>query len=152
MTAYRLAVTTDLEQILALLREIMEYHDFAPPPAADLSACVSTILASQDHVFLVAEEHDQVVGMCALVFTMSTWSAAPVCEIQDLVVTRARRRSKVGRCLVEAAVQMAHERRCARIFLLAEYWNLQAHAFYRKLGLAEQTCLDFERDLRAQLP
>jgi GNAT superfamily N-acetyltransferase len=134
--------------VLALMREIMEYHDVVPPQAAALSACVSTIIGAQDHMFLVAEEEGQVIGMCALLFSISTWAAAPVCEIQDLIVTKDHRGAKVGRGLVEAAGEVARARGCTRFFLLAEYWNLQAHAFYRRLGLAEQTCLDFERDLR----
>jgi hypothetical protein len=42
----------------------------------------------------------------------------------------------------------ARARGCSRLFLLAEPWNLEAHAFYRSLGLSEKTCLYFERDLR----
>jgi GNAT superfamily N-acetyltransferase len=152
MTLYRRAVQSDLTQVIALLREIMEFHEVVPPRAADLSACVATILASQDHMFLVAEEDGRLLGMCALLFSTSTWAAAPVCEIQDLIVTKQRRGDDVGRGLVEAAGEIARARGCTRLFLLAEYWNLQAHAFYRSLGLAEKTCLDFERDLRAELP
>jgi GNAT superfamily N-acetyltransferase len=152
MTVYRRAVQSDLTQVIALLREIMEHHDVAPPPVADLSACVTTIIASPDHMFLVAEQSDRLLGMCALLFSMSTWSAAPVCEIQDLIVAKESRGEDVGRSLVEAAGDFARARGCTRLFLLAECWNLQAHAFYRSLGLAEKTCLDFERDLRDPLP
>jgi GNAT superfamily N-acetyltransferase len=152
MTLYRRAVQSDLTQVIALMREIMDFHEVVPPHAADLSACVATILASQDHMFLVAEEDGRLLAMCALLFSMSTWSAAPVCEIQDLIVTKQRRGDDVGRGLVEAAGEIARARGCTRLFLLAEHWNLQAHAFYRSLGLAEKTCLDFERDLRAELP
>jgi N-acetylglutamate synthase-like GNAT family acetyltransferase len=152
MTIYRNAEESDLDQVLALLREIMEHHDVVPPSAAALSQCVSTIMQAQDHMFLVAEQNSRVIGMCALLFSMSTWSAAPVCEIQDLIVTRTHRGANVGRGLVEAAGDMARARGCTRVFMLADYSNLQAHAFYRRLGLAEQTCLDFEQDLRVELP
>jgi N-acetylglutamate synthase-like GNAT family acetyltransferase len=152
MTVYRRAVQSDLTQVLALLCEIMEHHDVTPPPAADLSECVTTIIASPDHMFIVAEENGRLLGMCAVLFSMSTWSAAPVCEVQDLIVGKKTRGADVGRSLVEAAGALARARGCTRLFLLAEYWNLQAHAFYRSLGLAEKTCLDFERDLRDPLP
>jgi len=152
MITYRPAVPADLPQITALLREIMEYHDVPPPEAAALDACVTAILGAKEHLFLVADEEGRLVGMCALLFSMSTWSAAPVCEIQDFVVTRSRRRQDVGRGLMQAADAIARGRGCVRLFLLAEYWNLDAHAFYRRLGLSEQTCLDYERDLRTDLP
>jgi N-acetylglutamate synthase-like GNAT family acetyltransferase len=152
MIIYRRAALSDLDQVLALLRELMEYHDVVPPQAAALSDCVCAILGDQDHMFLVAEQDGRVIGMCALVFSLSTWAAAPVCEVQDLIVTREHRGSGLGRGLVQAAGESARARGCTRFYLLAEYWNLQAHAFYRRLGLAEQTCLDFERDLRIGLP
>lgn len=108
----------------------------APDPAATTPA---TAAAPQ------ADGH--IVGMCALLFTLSTWSAAPVCELQDVIVTAASRREDIGRGLVGAAEQVARERGCARLQLLAESWNLAGHAFYRSLGLAEKTCLYFEKDL-----
>jgi len=65
------------------------------------------------------------------------------------VVSGEHRREDVGRGLIAAAEEMAWARGCSRLFLLAESWNLGAHAFYRSLGMAEKTCLYFERDLRA---
>jgi len=147
MVLYRQATATDIPALLALLREIMEHHGVQPPEATRLAATVSAILDQPDHLFLVADDNGQVVGMCALIFSHSTWSASPVCELQDLIVTRVRRRLHVGRGLMAAAEKLARARGCTRLFLLAEPWNLEAHAFYRSLGLLEKTCLYFERDL-----
>ena len=152
MITYRPATVSDTPQLLALLNEIMEHHGVTPPEATSLAATVSAILASQDHLLLVAEGADSLVGMCALIFSQSTWSASPVCELQDVLVTHSARRADVGRGLLQAAETIARARGCSRLFLLAEYWNLGAHSFYRSLGLAEKTCLYFERDLRSGLP
>jgi GNAT superfamily N-acetyltransferase len=151
MIKYRTAEPSDLAQVLSLLGEIMQYHGVAPPDSASLTASVSTILTMDDHLLVVAEEDGRLIGMCALIFSLSTWSASPVCELQDVLVTADHRRSEVGRGLVRSADEFARTRGCSRLFLLAEYWNLEAHAFYRSLGLAEKTCLYFERDLRTGL-
>jgi GNAT superfamily N-acetyltransferase len=151
MITYRPAASSDLAEVVELLREIMDSHGVTPPDAAGLTATVSTILAATNHLILVAEDHARLVGMCALIFSMSTWSASPVCELQDVLVTLDHRRADVGRGLFESAQEIARERGCTRLFLLAEYWNLEAHAFYRSLGLSEKTCLYFERDLRTGL-
>jgi GNAT superfamily N-acetyltransferase len=152
MITYRQATPSDAARILPLLEEIMEHHGVVPPEPERLGTTVSTILASSDHLFLVAEEDNGLVGMCALIFSQSTWSVSLVCELQDVLVTRSHRRAEVGRGLIQAAEAIARDRGCSRLFLMAEYWNLDAHAFYRGLGLTEKTCLYFERDLRADLP
>lgn len=130
----------------------MAHHGVVPPEPERLSAVVSTIIAARDHMFLVAEDEDDLVGMCTLVFSQSTWSAALVCELQDVVVTQDHRRAEVGRGLMRTAEEVAQARGCSRLYLLAEYWNLDAHAFYRNLGWAEKSCLYFERDLRTDPP
>jgi GNAT superfamily N-acetyltransferase len=157
--AYRLATQADAPAILSLLEEIMEHHAAAPPQKDRLAATVSSIIAAPDHCFLVAEVGREdagppkdegprrLAGMCALLFSVSTWSASLVCELQDVVVTAQYRREDVGRGLVAAAEEIARGRGCSRLFLLAESWNLGAHAFYRSLGLQEKTCLYFERAL-----
>lgn len=132
---------------MSLLHEIMEHHAVAPPEYSRLASTVSSIIAAPGHCFLVAEADGSLVGMCSLIFSNSTWSAAPVCELQDVIVGREYRRDDVGRGLVQAAEEIAQARGCARLFLLAESWNFGAHAFYRNLGMREKTCLYFEREL-----
>lgn len=136
---------------MSLLHEIMEHHAVAPPEHSRLAATVSRIIAAPGHCFLVAETDGRLVGMCSLIFSISTWSAAPVCELQDVIVGREYRREDVGRGLVRAAEDVAQARGCVRLFLLAESWNFGAHAFYRSLGLQEKTCLYFERELNLEL-
>jgi GNAT superfamily N-acetyltransferase len=147
MIEYRLADKEDIPRLLLLLAEIMHDHGVAPPPSDRLESTLETILSSSQHSLVVAESQGRLLGMCALIFSYSTWSSALVCELQDVVVTEPHRRESVGRGLVGVAESIARERGCSRLFLLAEAWNFQAHAFYRSLGLAEKTCLYFERGL-----
>jgi GNAT superfamily N-acetyltransferase len=125
----------------------MQHHGVTPPAHERLESVVEAVFASPDHFFLVAEDGAAIVGMCALIFSYSTWSASPVCELQDVVVTAESRRRRVGRGLLEAAERQARDKGCSRLYLSAESWNLEAQRFYRREGLAEKTCLYFERDL-----
>ncbi len=147
MIIYRPAVAADTTSVISLLTEIMEHHGITPPPTERLQSVTTAVMVSSDHLFLLAEADDAVVGMCALVFSYSTWSTSLVCELQDVIVTSTSRRHNIGHGLVEAAEKMARARGCTRLFLTAESWTLEAHRFYRSLGLAEKTCLYFERAL-----
>jgi GNAT superfamily N-acetyltransferase len=150
MIEYRLADKEDIPRLLPLLAEIMHDHGVTPPPGDRLESTLETILSSSRHSLVVAESQGRLLGMCALIFSYSTWSSSLVCELQDVVVTEPHRRQSVGRGLFNVAESIARERGCSRLFLLAEAWNFQAHAFYRSLGLTEKTCLYFERGLSAE--
>ena len=148
--SYRFAERGDAAALVTLLQELMADHGVVSPERDRLLETVDAVLAAGGrHRFLLAETGGGIVGMCAMLFSMSTWSAAKACELQDVVVSTAARRQGVGRALVETAERLAQGEGCRRVFLLAEAWNLEAHAFYGALGFSEKTCLAFERDLQA---
>lgn len=147
MIEYRQATANDCSQIVALLSEIMEHHGAIVPAREKMESVIHAALDSPYHSFVIATLDGSAVGMCGLIFTYSTWSAALVCELQDVIVREHERRSRIGTGLLQAAEQIARARGCARLFLLAEAWNFGAHSFYRSLGLSEKTCLYFEKDL-----
>lgn len=149
MITYRPALPNDTASIVSLLAELMQEHGVAPPEDERLAKTVAIVSARPNHLLLVAEAAGTIVGMCTLAFSCSTWSAAPTCELQDVVVTAAYRRRQIGRGLVETAESIARDRGCSRLFLTVESWNLGAHRFYRSLNLAEKTCFYFERSLRS---
>lgn len=146
-TWVRPAVLSDVDALIGLLFEIMAHHGVAPPPIVDLRRTLEEIVESNTHEFLIAGTDAAVQGACALIYSLSTWSAGPVCELQDVVVTAESRGVGVGSVLLEAAESRARRRGCRRLFLSAETANLGGHAFYRALGLAEKAVLHFERDL-----
>src|SRR5680860_1548860 len=88
----RRAQPSDLEHLLHLMVEIMEHHRWPLPAEHRLRAILTDALASDNHLFLLAEVSGVPVGMCALLFTVSTWSAAEAAEVQDMLVTQTYRR------------------------------------------------------------
>jgi GNAT superfamily N-acetyltransferase len=145
---YRRATAADLGALADLLAEIMTIHGLDPPANDRLVGVLETAMAQPSHEFLLAvDEVGQVVGSCALLFSISTWSLGPACELQDVIVTQSRRGAGVGKGLLAAAETTARERGCARLSLTTEAWNFGAHDFYRRLGMTEKTCLYFETDL-----
>ena len=145
---YRRATAADLGVLVDLLAEIMTFHGLCPPRHDALAGVLAAAMDQGAHEFLVAEDDDgRVVGSCALLFSISTWSMGPACELQDVIVTESRRGTGIGRGLLAAAKASAREHGCVRLSLTTEAWNLRAHDFYRGLKMAEKTCLYFETDL-----
>ena len=64
-------------------------------------------LVSEDPalVGLVAEEDDELVGLCHLVLHPSTWSVGSYCYLEDLFVRSDHRLGGVGRAFIAAAVE-----------------------------------------------
>jgi len=140
----RRAQPSDLEHLLHLMVEIMEHHRWPLPAEHRLRAILTDALASDNHLFLLAEVSGVPVGMCALLFTVSTWSAAEAAEVQDMLVTQTYRRRGAGRTLLRAAMEEARKRGCFRVHLDAETWNVEAHRFYREMGFLEKPSRRFE--------
>jgi GNAT superfamily N-acetyltransferase len=144
---YREALPEEGRAVAALLAEIMAHHGVTPPGGEELHRIVQAVMEAPGHTFFVASDPRGLVGMCALLFSVSTWRAVRVCELQDVVVTANARGQDLGRLLVENALRFARARGCAWAYLTAESWNLQAHSFYRALGFEEKAVLYFEKDL-----
>jgi GNAT superfamily N-acetyltransferase len=148
MVTYRQATLDDVPALIPRLGELMTHHGVDAPTDDELRDSLTSALSAPNHFFIIAQVEEQVAGMCALLFTFSTWSLGLACELQDVYVADDFRRRGIGHGLLEAATQFAKDHGCVRLYLLAEYWNLDAHAFYRSAGLAEKTSLCYERSLR----
>jgi len=55
-------------------------------------------------------------------------------HVEDLVVTRARRRAGCGRALLEAGAAWARQKGAAQLVLTVWAGNLEAERFYQSLG------------------
>lgn len=86
------------------------------------------VMARADAALLVAGGAGRVAGYAAL------WLEGPDAELGDLAVARDRRRSGLGRALVEAAADEARDRGAERIFLQVRESNEAALRLYRSAG------------------
>ncbi len=102
-------------------------------PADDvIEATVRQLLADPSTEFLLAGSPP--AGVCQLRFRLSVWTGTEDCCLEDLFVEGDLRGSGVGRGLVEAALERARERGCARMGLDANEANAPALALYRSVG------------------
>jgi GNAT superfamily N-acetyltransferase len=126
------AITDDLDEILALVRELAEYE-------REPGAVVFERDEFARHLFgpeavaraLIASEHDGAVAGMALYYrTFSTWLGRDGIWLEDLFVRPSYRRHGHGRALLDAL----RARTEGRVEWAVLDWNTTAHAFYRTLG------------------
>jgi ribosomal protein S18 acetylase RimI-like enzyme len=102
-------------------------------PADDvIEGTVRQLLADPSTEFLLGGSPS--AGVCQLRYRLSVWTGTDDCCLEDLFVETDVRGSGLGRELVEAALERARERGCARIVLDANEANAPALALYRSVG------------------
>ncbi len=83
---------------------------------------------------LGARRDGQLVGITHFLFHPSTWTAAPVCYLQDLFVDEAMRGQGVAQALIEAIADRARTRDSARLYWLTQDHNATARRLYDRLA------------------
>jgi GNAT superfamily N-acetyltransferase len=127
------AQPADLDEIVALVRELAEYER-EPDKVVFARDEFAQHLFGSDPVAraLIAEHGDAVAGMALYYRTFSTWLGADGIWLEDLFVRPAYRRQGYGRALLGAL----RARTSGRVEWAVLDWNTPAHEFYRSIGAA----------------
>jgi ribosomal protein S18 acetylase RimI-like enzyme len=104
----------------------------AEPSDERFEAGVRRLLADPNTEFLLGGE--PLAGVCQLRYRYGLWHDAEDCWLEDVFVEESARGSGLGRALVEAAMERARERGCARVDLDVNEANPAALALYESLG------------------
>ena len=132
-TVIRTARTSDLDDLVDLLRMLFGIEaDFAFDAARQRRG-LAMLLIQESAVVLVAEEAGQIIGMCTGQLTISTAEGGFALLVEDVEVAQAWHGRGVGRKLLAALEQWASSRKLGRLQLLADRNNTAALEFYRKL-------------------
>lgn len=87
------------------------------------------------HIGLVAVDDDDLqIGLAHILFHRSTWAATSYCYLEDLFVDPVRRKSGIGRALIEAVYREADARGCVRTYWVTQEFNTTARALYDRLA------------------
>jgi GNAT superfamily N-acetyltransferase len=83
---------------------------------------------------LLAYADDECVGMATLIEGFSTFSAAPLLNIHDMVVAQSHRGQRISHALLQRAEDEAKARGCCKLTLEVLSENHVAQASYRAFG------------------
>ena len=91
-------------------------------------------LANPEHVALVAERANEVVGFVNVEYRYRLNHTPPQAWIPELIVSDQHRGARVGRALLARAEKLARAHGCWGIALESANWRTDAHRFYRGQG------------------
>lgn len=150
----RRAVVGDEDTLAALNRSVHDMHEARRPDyfrtarLDDVTAWFRSKIDAPTSAAWVAEEGGEPVGFVLAIFHDRPDDpfrrARRWCEIDQIAVDPAWRRRRVGRSLMQAALDEARVRGCLQVELSSWAFNTDAHAMFRRLGF-EPRAVTFER-------
>jgi ribosomal protein S18 acetylase RimI-like enzyme len=136
MTEVRRAQSADADAIGRLLHDFnTEFNEFTPGPRA-VAERVRNLLADDEITVLVAGA--DLVGLAVLRFRPSLWKAALECYLEELYVVPDRRGQRIGRALMDAAIDVARHEGAADMSLGTGEDDVAARALYESLGFSNR--------------
>lgn len=125
----------DVPHIVSMIRELAEYERAVTEARATdellHKALFDTDAAAYCHV---AEQRTRVVGFALWFLSFSTWLGRHGIYLEDLYVRPTARGAGVGTALLRELAQICADRGYPRLDWQVLDWNLDAQAFYRRVG------------------
>jgi GNAT superfamily N-acetyltransferase len=130
----------DEAEVLRLVKGLAVYER-APDAVQTTEAMLTeTLFGANPQVFaFLAELDGRVAGLALWFLTYSTWTGRPSLYLEDLFVDEVARGNGVARALMKRLAQEAKVRGCARMDWAVLDWNVDAMAFYERIGARGQT-------------
>lgn len=135
MLAVRPVVASDREAWLKLFRDYIAFYK-ASVPEEVIAQTWRRLLNQEDNMMalIAVEDAGRAIGIAALVFHRSTWSATWYCYLEDLFVAPEARGLGVGRALIEATYAEADRRGADRTYWATQEANATARKLYDRIG------------------
>jgi GNAT superfamily N-acetyltransferase len=139
MATVRKAIEFDIPRILELYRQLTittaPAESGKQPSDADYRQVFNRISTFPGMELIVAEEGGEIIGsLVLLVVPNLSHQALPWAVVENVIVDETRRRTGVGRLLMEYAINQARAAGCYRIGLSSNNSRKEAHRFYESLG------------------
>ncbi|CAO4175594.1 GNAT family N-acetyltransferase [Methylorubrum aminovorans] len=88
----------------------------------------------------LAEVDGTLVGMTVNVLHEGTWTAAPICYLEDLFVAPEARGAGIGRSLIGDLIALGKTRGWSRLYWHTKSENVQARWLYERFVAADDFC------------
>lgn len=131
----RFATRADLPVIVDLIRELAVYEKLEHLATATPERLEPELFGEGAVIeCLVGEQDGEPVGFALFFHNFSTFLCRKGLYLEDLFVRPSARGTGMGKLLLQRLAQIAVERDCGRFEWSVLDWNVDAQAFYAKMG------------------
>ena len=142
----RFASREDVPVIVALIRELAVYERLEHLATATPARLEPLLFGDKPACeCLIAEQDGEPVGFALFFHNFSTFLCQKGLYLEDLFVRPVARGTGLGKLLLQRLAQIALERDCGRFEWSVLDWNVDAQAFYKRMGA---TMLDRSEERR----
>ncbi|MFA7272362.1 MAG: GNAT family N-acetyltransferase [Crocinitomicaceae bacterium] len=127
----RSAEQKDVVAIFGLIRELALYEKAPEQVTNTVENLHKDLFIEPICEAIVAEENNVVIGFALFYTSYSTWKGKSL-YLEDFYVSEEHRRKGVGQLLFERVLQIAKDRKMARMDWQVLEWNQMAIDFYKK--------------------
>ena len=131
----RPATRADVPVLVDLIRELAVYEHLEHLATATPERLERELFGDRPTCeCLVGEQDGEVVGFALFFHNFSTFLCRKGLYLEDLFVRPAARGAGLGRRLLQQLARIAVERGCGRFEWSVLDWNVDAQAFYQRMG------------------
>ncbi len=131
----RSAEEKDLNEILAMIKELAEYEKLSEKVKITLNDLSDAVFGENKFVeVLIAEYQDEICGYTIFFKNYSTFIGKAGYFIEDLYVKPYHRNKGIGKALLNSVIQKAKENNFGRVEWTVLNWNQTAIKFYESIG------------------
>ena len=131
----RFATREDVPVIVSLIRELAVYERLEHLATATPARLALQLFGDKPACeCLIAEQDGEPVGFALFFHNFSTFLCQKGLYLEDLFVQPTARGTGLGKLLLQRLAQIAVERDCGRFEWSVLDWNVDAQAFYKRMG------------------
>ena len=133
--AVRFATREDVPVIVSLIRELAVYEKLEHLATATPERLEPQLFGDRPACeCLIGEQDGQPVAFALFFHNFSTFLCKKGLYLEDLFVLPSARGTGLGKLLLQRLAQIAVERDCGRFEWSVLDWNVDAQAFYQRMG------------------
>jgi GNAT superfamily N-acetyltransferase len=133
--AVRPATRADVPVIVALIRELAVYEHLEHLATATPARLEAELFGDEPACeCLIGERDGEPIGFALFFHNFSTYLCRKGLYLEDLFVRPTARGTGMGKLLLQRLAQIAVERECGRFEWSVLDWNVDAQAFYHRMG------------------